>query len=37
MNEAVAQHTWLILCYHEVADTPADPGDTAIHYPRSEL
>jgi peptidoglycan/xylan/chitin deacetylase (PgdA/CDA1 family) len=33
MNEAVAQHTWLILCYHEVADTPADPGDLQYSIP----
>lgn len=27
INEAIAQKAWLILTYHEVATTPADPSD----------
>jgi len=27
INDAITQHAWLILCYHEIATTPADPTD----------
>jgi hypothetical protein len=27
IDGAIAQKSWLILCYHEIADTPVDPTD----------
>jgi peptidoglycan/xylan/chitin deacetylase (PgdA/CDA1 family) len=28
VNGAIAEHAWLILCYHEIAAIPADPSDS---------
>jgi peptidoglycan/xylan/chitin deacetylase (PgdA/CDA1 family) len=37
VNEAATQHVWLILVYHEVAATPADPSDVAYTTTPADL
>ncbi len=37
IDEAIAQHAWLILCYHEVADTPSDPNDLQYTTPIADF
>jgi hypothetical protein len=37
INAAIAQKTWLILVYHEIATTPADPTDALYTIPPTDF
>ncbi|MEK7594188.1 MAG: Ig-like domain-containing protein [Patescibacteria group bacterium] len=37
VDQAIAQHTWLILVWHEVATTPTDPTDVEYNTQPSDL